>query len=151
MNHGWIWNRNHKKEKKTGMGPKPHLGPIFLPGPRLNRTPLAHQRPYIFLWVTYAWANSPPSGPHKPMHSRARSHAVCHYAAELLPLPVGPMDQLHPFPSATDLPDEMWGLRARVFLLLGLPSSPNKPRTLLNPAKIGFAAIPWTNQTSGYK
>jgi hypothetical protein len=41
------------------------------------------------------------------------------------------MDQLHPFPSATDLPDDMWGLRARVFLLLGLPSSPNKPRTLL--------------------
>jgi hypothetical protein len=76
MNHGWIWNRNHKKEKKTGMGPKPDLGPIFLPGPRLNRTPVAHQRPYIFLWVTYAWANSPPSGPRTPGRARTRCAIV---------------------------------------------------------------------------
>jgi hypothetical protein len=37
------------KKKKTEMGPKLHLGPIFPPGPRLNRTSLAHQRPYLFL------------------------------------------------------------------------------------------------------
>ena len=59
------------------------------------------------------------------------------------------MDQLHPFPLATDLPDDMWGLRARVFLLLGLPSSPNKPRTLLNPAKIGFAPFRRITQPGG--
>jgi hypothetical protein len=35
-----------------------------------------------------------------------------------------------------------WARLVSFFLLLGLPSSPNKPRTLLNPAKIGFAAIP---------
>jgi hypothetical protein len=36
-----------KKENRNGT--KTHLGPIFPLGPRLNRTSLAHQRPYLFL------------------------------------------------------------------------------------------------------
>jgi hypothetical protein len=127
--------------KKTETGPKPHL-PYFPALPKTKSHPIGPSAPlYFSLSHLRVGQFSPirPTQAHAFPGALARSVPLCRGTTASTG---GPMDQLHPFPSATDFPDDMWGLRARVFLLLGLPSSPNKPRTLLNPAKIGFAAIP---------